>query len=144
MELLVAVVVAGILAAVAVSGFGEVQGRLAVRSARASFLSSQAQARALAVERGGLVSLVADPAGDVVSVRAGCDGLGAILESLDYGESFTVDIAHGGGDLTLCMTPKGVASPSLNSFDDETTVAFWRGSSSAEVLLLPLGQVIVP
>jgi prepilin-type N-terminal cleavage/methylation domain-containing protein len=143
-ETLVAVVVAGVLAAVAFSGFGGVQERLGVRSARAAFLSSHAQARAYAVERGTLVRLVADSGSDEVSVEIGCDGLGDTLESVDLEESFAVNIELEAGELSLCMTPKGIANPTLNSFGNEVTVEFVRGSASSSVVLLPLGQVVVP
>lgn len=144
MELVVALMVGGILAAVAVSGFGEVQGRMAARSARATFLSYHAQARALAVERGTLISLQVNPTSGIVSVREGCDGTGEVLESRDFGESFSVTVDTGGEVLRLCMTPKGVANPNLNTFGNQGTVAFVRGSDSESILLLPLGQVVTP
>jgi len=144
MEMLIAMVVAGILGAVAVSGFDGMQGRLAVRSARSAFLSSHAHARALAVERGGTVSLVVDVESQEVSVQGGCDGLGDVLESLDFASAFAVRLEVPGGSLSLCMTPKGVASPALNSFNDEVQVTFTRGTASAAVLLLPLGQAVAP
>ncbi|MEX1258097.1 MAG: prepilin-type N-terminal cleavage/methylation domain-containing protein [Gemmatimonadota bacterium] len=144
MEMMVALVVAGVLSAIAVSGFGDVHGRLTVRSARAAFLSSHAHARALAVERGGLVSLVADAGSGVVSVQVGCDGLGAVLESRDFADSFAVELEVSGDALSLCMTPKGVASPALNSFNDEVEVAFVRGTASVAVVLFPLGQAVTP
>jgi prepilin-type N-terminal cleavage/methylation domain-containing protein len=143
-ETLVALVVGGILAAVAYSGFGGVQGRLAVRSARAAFLSSHAQARSYAVERGVQVRLFADPDTDEVAVELGCDGLGGVIEFLDYGNNFAVDLQTNDGDLSLCMTPKGIANPALGSLGDEATVSFVRGGSSTSVILLPLGQVVIP
>jgi hypothetical protein len=67
-----------------------------------------------------------------------------VLESLDFAGAFSVELQIPGDGLSLCMTPKGVASPALNSFDDEVEVAFVRGTASAEVVLLPLGQAILP
>lgn len=144
LELVIVLMVGGILTAIATTGMGGVQATLAVRSARASFLSHHAQTRALAVERGGLMSLVVDPAADRVTIRTGCDGSGDVVEMRDFGDQHGVEIGTGGGSVTMCMTPKGVASPNLNSYGNEARIEFTRGGDTLAVVLLPLGQAVTP
>jgi len=145
LELVIALVFGGILASIAMSGFGGAQGRLSVRSAQASFLSLHAQTRALAVERGVQVQLLVDPATDVVSIRLGCDGGGDIVESRNFEDAYAVTVTTGGGTASLCITPKGVANPSLNAFPQTPArIVFTRGEAASEVTLLPLGQAVRP
>jgi prepilin-type N-terminal cleavage/methylation domain-containing protein len=143
LEMVIALMFGGILAGIAISGFGGTQGRLAVRSAQASFLSLHAHTRALAVERGVQVQLLVDPATDVVAIRLGCDGAGDILEARNFQDAHSVTVTTGGGTASLCMTPKGVANPSLNTFPQTPTrIVFTRGEATSEVTLQPLGQAV--
>jgi len=145
LEVVIALMFGGILAGIAISGFGGTQGRLAVRSAQGSFLSMHAHTRALAVERGVQVQLQIDPATDMVAIRLGCDGAGDIVESRNFQDAYSVTVTTGGGTASLCMTPKGVANPSLNAFPQTPArIVFTRGEAASEVTLQPLGQVVRP
>lgn len=150
LELVIVLVIGGIMAAVVVGNLGGVQARMGVRSAESNFLSMHAQTRALAVERGIAVGLLASPGDGMVTVREGCDGSGTVLQSRDFGSEFgvTLDIGSGAllnigdGALVLCMTPRGYANPDGNSFENEARVNFVRGEHVRTVLLRPLGQAV--
>ncbi len=144
LEMVIALLFGAVLASVAVTGLGGVQGRLAVRSAQSSFLSSHAWARALAVERGMPVQLVVDPADRTVTIREGCDGSGDEISSRDFGEAYQVTITTAGGPVSLCFGPRGVALPNLNSFAGQSRIDFVRADRASAVVLRPLGQALVP
>jgi len=144
LELVVALMFGALLTSVAINSMGSVQGQFAVRSAEASFLSLHAQTRAFAVERGVQVQLVVNPQSSTATIRLGCGGGGEILQSRDFGEAYGVEITTGGGEASLCMTPKGVANPNLNSFNQELRVGFVRGGRGSAVVLMPLGQAVRP
>ena len=123
-------------------GVTGVQARMAVRSAQSRFVSLHDLSRALAVELGVPVRLVADPGTQTVTLQEGCTGEGRILESRDFNLSYRVELLTGGAALSVCMTPRGYADPGSNSFGDEATVTFLRGAHSASVVLFSLGQAV--
>ncbi len=144
-ELVMVLAVGGILMGIVLGSFGEVGSRMSVRAAQNAFLSAHAQARALAVERGEVVRLVVSPSTATVTIERGPVGSIEILEILDLGADNNVSLATSGGTpVTLCMTPRGYADPTCNSFNASATVDFSRGGRVSRVRLLPLGQVETP
>jgi prepilin-type N-terminal cleavage/methylation domain-containing protein len=144
LEMVVTLMFGSVLAAVAYNSLGGVQARIAVRSAQSNFLSMHAHTRALAVERGAPMRLVADAGGQVVRIEVGCAGGGDVLESRDFASSYGVSVEMEGEILGLCMTPRGFALPASNTFGQEGRIEFVRGPHSSAVVLLPLGQAVVP
>jgi prepilin-type N-terminal cleavage/methylation domain-containing protein len=148
LELVIVLVLGGIIASVAINSFGNAQSRMGPRSAQSQFLTMHAHTRAIAVERGGMARLTVTPGTGVVSVdfRATPDDDWELLQERDFGDSYGVAIeTGGGGDVRLCMSPRGYAAPSpCTSFDDEARIRFIRGGQAAGIVLLPLGQALRP
>jgi len=142
-SLIEAVVVMGIgaiLAMVTITSFGAVRGSMTVNAARGTFQSMHATTRALAVERGVLMRLVADPADATVRIEVGCAGGGAVVQT----ETLPANIVTGGGVFAICMTPRGYANPAGNSFVNEGTISFTQAGRTVQLRYLPLGQAIAP
>lgn len=138
-EMIVVLAVGGILLSMAIGGFGDATSGFAVRSARQSYAALQARTRAHALERGRITRFHTDPAGDSVWIEASS----GTVERVDFGESRDIDVRSGtSGVITLCMNPRGFGETSCNSFGSGSVdVSFVRGSESASVTILPLGQL---
>jgi prepilin-type N-terminal cleavage/methylation domain-containing protein len=135
LELVVVIAIGGILSSVAILAFSQVQGQLATRSALSNFLSLHAQARALAVERGGMSQFIVDEGEGEVRIEFG----GVVVSELSLADEFAVTLDADGG-LTHCFTPRGIADLGCTTFNTATNVTFTRGNRTATVQLLPLGQ----
>lgn len=137
-EVVIAIVLAGVLAAIAVRPFGAARDRFGADQGRLVFASMLARARAAAIETGAPTSLHVDTGADSVSISRGA----VILETVHFDEELEVDIV--GSNLTICMGPRGYAIQSCNSFNAPTQLEFERGGHGRVVELLPLGQLIQP
>lgn len=135
LELLIVIVVGGILTSITFVSFSRVHGQLGSSAAATNFLSLHSQARAVAVERGGLATFILDQ--NAATVRIEFDG--AVINQLDLGREFDVTV-DAGGNLTQCFTPRGIADLGCTTFERPVTVSFTRGNRTAQVELLPLGQ----
>ncbi len=137
-ELVVVLMVGSILTSIALTSFNGVSGRFAVKGARQTFMSMHARARAQAVEYGSTVRLNLDAHGDSAWLSRGSE----ILEVLDFGEEFNVDVRTStDSDLRVCMNPRGFADTGCNNFNSAVTITFVLNSDAASVRLLTLGQM---
>jgi prepilin-type N-terminal cleavage/methylation domain-containing protein len=137
-ELLVVLVVGVILLSIVVDGMDGYQTKSAIRQARNVFLSMHARTRAQAVEFGQITQLNVDSDGDSVWISRNDTTLAVVQFRTDMG----VDI-YGDGVATLCMTPRGFADSSCNSFGESTmNVRFIQGGRASDVSILPLGQAL--
>jgi prepilin-type N-terminal cleavage/methylation domain-containing protein len=137
-EMLVVVTVGAILLMIGMNSISGFQGRTAVRQARNAFLSLHARARAQAVEFGQNTLLNVDSGGDSAWISRN----DTTLTSVRFREELGVDI-DGSGVYTLCMTSRGYADPTCNSFGEGTlTVRFIQASDSLTISVLPLGQAV--
>ena len=133
-ELVVVLMVGSVLTSIAMTSFNGVSGRFAQ-----TFMAMNARARAQAVEYGRTVWLNLDPGGDSVWLSRGSD----VLEVLDFGEEFDVDIRTStGSDLRVCMNARGFADTRCNNFASPVTVTFLLASDTASVRVLSLGQMV--
>ncbi len=147
LEMIVVIAIGGVLTSIAILAFSQVQGQLATRSAQNNFLSLHAQARAVAVERGVPVQLVIDAGGDEVRIEwTGPDGL-EVLNRLNLGQEFDVNVTIPSGSTTsparVCFTARGIANPGCGTVTEITRVRLQRGAGDQgirEVEILPLGQ----
>jgi prepilin-type N-terminal cleavage/methylation domain-containing protein len=139
-EMVIVIVVGAILVSFTFIGFGSMRGGMAVSSAKGTFLTMHAGARALASERGVSMRLVADSETRIVSIEEGCAGGGNVLQREVLPAAITL---KEGTALALCLTPRGFADPSGNSFAGEGYIAFTQGDRTIEFTILPLGQVVV-
>ena len=138
-ELVVVLMVGSVLTSIAIQSFHGVSGRFATRGARRTFMSMHARARAQAVEYGETVRLHLDPGGDSVWLSRDGD----VLETVDFGEKFNVDIRTStASDLQVCMNARGFADTGCNNYTSPVTVTFLLASDSASVRVLTLGQVL--
>lgn len=142
-ELVVALVVGGILAAVAVNAFGGVQHRTALRSAESTFVSLHAQARALAVARGTMTRVEVDAGANTAAVVVvGGDGPETI-RTVDFRSEYGVEIQTAQSPISLCMNPRGIGAPTVSGcYGDSAEVTFQRRGHTTSVEILPLGQVV--
>ena len=137
-ELVVVLMVGSVLTSIAITSFHGISGRFATRGARQTFMGMHARARAQAVEYGQTVQLHLSPDGDIVWLTRG----GEVLEAIDFGEEFNVDIRTStGSDLKVCMNARGFAETGCNNFTSPVTVTFLLASDTASVRVLTLGQV---
>ncbi|HSG07804.1 MAG TPA: prepilin-type N-terminal cleavage/methylation domain-containing protein [Longimicrobiales bacterium] len=137
-ELVIALLIGGILTSIALSSYGNAQGRFAVRGARDTFASLHARARAQAIEKGATVRLMVDVTGDSIFLLSG----GTNLETIHFADELHVDIRSSAGNLRLCMNSRGYADTACNSFTTPPTVTFWQNADSTSVSILPLGQLV--
>ena len=135
-EMMVVVVLGAILTQMAVKGFGDVWSDIQAREAVGVFQGMVSRTRAQAIESGIPTMLLADLAGDSAMVFAN----GRIAETVRFGE-LGVDIQAAGGNIRICMTPRGFANPNCNSFDSPLKIAFVRGNEADTLEILPLGQM---
>jgi prepilin-type N-terminal cleavage/methylation domain-containing protein len=135
-EMMVVVVLGAILTQMAVKGFGDVWSDIQAREAVGVFHGLVSRARAQAIESGMPTMLLADIAGDSAMIVAN----GAIAETIRFGE-LGVDIQAAGGNVRICMTPRGFANPNCNSFSSPLKIVFLRGTKADTMEILPLGQV---
>ena len=139
-ELVVVIMVGSVLTSIAITSFNGVSGRFATKGARQTFMSMHARARAHAVEYGEIVQLNLDPDDDSVWLSRA----GEVLETLDFGDEFNVDIRTStNADVSVCMNARGFADIGCNNFDSPVTVSFLLASDTASVRVLTLGQVVV-
>ena len=139
-ELVVVMMVGSVLTSIAIKSFNGVSGRFATTGARQTFMAMHARARTHAVEYGRIVQLNLDPDDDSVWLSRA----GEVLEVLDFGEEFNVDIRTSTAtDLSVCMNARGFADMGCNNFDSPVTVTFSLASDTASVRVFTLGQVVV-
>jgi prepilin-type N-terminal cleavage/methylation domain-containing protein len=136
-ELLITIVIGGILTQIAFKGFGEIWSQVAAREARNVFQGLMARTRAQAIEGGVPTFLLADPGDDSVMILAN----GGVVENVRFMEEMGVDIQGPAGITRVCMTPRGYANPSCNSFKSPVTITLVRGAKSETIEILPLGQM---
>jgi prepilin-type N-terminal cleavage/methylation domain-containing protein len=154
-ELLFVIVIGGVLAGVAMSGFGNVRDVMAARSAKTSFMTMHQQARAMAVERGETIFIVVYTTQDRIVFYTPSGGF---FDPVFFRDEFGVDIRTSIGGVTtnfsyyMCMTPRGYADVNCGSYaalgyaatmgTNEFDVEFWVGTNSDAVTVLPLGQLV--
>ncbi|MHB1193350.1 MAG: pilus assembly FimT family protein [Longimicrobiales bacterium] len=137
-EVVIALLIGSILTGIALSSYGNAQGRFAVRGARNTFTSLHARARATAIERGSTVRLLVDVGGDSVVITNGA----TTIERIRFEEEFHVDLRSTSGNLLLCMNARGYADTGCTNFSTAVNLGFWHNADSASVRILPLGQLI--
>lgn len=136
-EVVIVILVGSILLSIAVKSMGGIRGTYAVRSARDTFLSLHARARAYAIERGEVTRLSVDPAGDSVWVHTASE----TIDIVDF-QSMGVDIqASGSSVLRLCINPRGFGETSCNSFNNRVELDFVQQAERLRIAILPLGQI---
>lgn len=138
-ELVVVLMVGSVLTSIAMTSFNGISGHYATKGARQTFMAMNARARAQAVEYGRIVRLNLDPGGDSVWLSRGSE----VLEVLDFGEEFDVDIRTStNSELRVCMNARGFADTRCNNFSSPVTVSFVLASDTASVQVLSLGQMV--
>lgn len=140
-ELAVVIIIASVILTTTVRSFGSVGDRRSVRAAQATFESMHSRARAHAIERGTVVELHIDGSGDSVWIQAGTEQ----LEVVNFSDALEVDLrGYPSDDVTLCMSPRGFAKESCNSFTSLGAAFFVAGDELLWAAFLPLGQLVYP
>ena len=139
-ELVVVLMVGSVLTSIAITSFNGVSGRFAAKGARQTLMAMHARARAHAVEYGQIVRLNLDPDDDSVCLSRA----GEVLEVLDFGEGFNVDIRTStDAELSVCMNARGFADMGYNNFDSLLTVTLSLASDTTSIRVLTLGQMVM-
>lgn len=136
-EMVVAIVVSGILIAIAVPAFAGARSQLAVRDARQVYASLHGRARAHAVEFGEMVAIHVDTSADSIWIERA----GRTLEGINVYSDLGVDIQGTTTRYTLCLNSRGYGDPTCTSFSSAVTISFVAVDETASVEILPLGQV---
>lgn len=140
-ELAVVILIASIVLTTTVRSFGDVGDRRAVVAAQATFEGMHARARAHAIEKGTIVELRVDGSADVVYLETESEQ----LEMVDFNEAYGVDLqGYPTDEVTLCMSPRGFADTSCNSFPSLGAAFFAAGDEVVWAAFLPLGQLVYP
>ena len=137
-EVVIALLLGSILTGIALTSYGNAQGRFAVRGARNTFTSLHARARATAIERGSTVRLFVDVGGDSVVITSGA----TTIEKIRFQEEFHVDLHSTSGNLLLCMNARGYADTGCTNFSAAVNLGFRQNADTVSVRILPLGQLI--
>lgn len=136
-EMVVAIVVAGILVAIAMPAFAGARSQLAVRDARQVYASLHGRARAHAVEFGEMVEVHVDTSADSMWIERD----GETMEGMNVRSVMGVDIQGTSTRYTLCLNSRGYGDPACTSFGSAVTISFVAQEETASVEVLPLGQV---
>lgn len=140
-EMVVVIMVASVILASTVRSFGDVGDRRAVVAAQATFEGMHARARAQAIEKGTIVELHVDGSEDLVWLQTASEQ----LEILDFNEVYGIDLqGYPTDDVTLCMSPRGFAETTCNSFPSLGAAFFVAGDEILWAAFLPLGQLVYP
>lgn len=138
-EVVIALMVAGLLLSISVSAFGTVRARYSVREARNSFAALQARARAQAIEYAQTVEFHADADGDSIWISRN----DTILERMRLNDEFGVDMRSSSTPFTLCFNARGYGGDaSCSTFSSPVSVGFFSATDSARVGVLPYGQLV--
>lgn len=138
LELVIVLMIAGILASVAIPSFSRYLRWRAVVNAQDAFVFAAARARALAVERGRVIELVADPTTDRV-VALNPDGTEA-MPAVDFAVDHSVDLVITEGITRICYVPRGFAQPDCSPGLGRE-VRFSVGGETVQSRINGLGQV---
>ena len=138
-EVMIVLAIIGLLLRTAPAAFAPMQARLASDAAQRHLHSLHAQARITAVQRGENVFLNVSEKGDSAWIATETQVLN-VVRFQDEGVS--LEVLTEDGNLSLCMTPRGIAEPRCNSFDGISGVYFLRGEETRLDLFLPLGQLL--
>lgn len=139
-EVAVAVAIGAVLLSISFKAAQPAIQATSVRSAETVFRSLHARARGIAVERGQVVRLNVDPAGDSIWIQMG----NTRLETFNFHKEFGLDVrTNGGGSASVCMTPRGVADPGCSQ-PSTFAVFFDSANRTSAVKILPMGQIVEP
>jgi prepilin-type N-terminal cleavage/methylation domain-containing protein len=136
-ELVIALLIGTILTSVAMGTFKSAQGRLSVRSAKATYASLHARARAIAIERGTTIDLVIDSNGDSAYIETAA----GVQEVIRFGQELNIDLRSSPSTISLCMTPRGYADPDCGTPFWALKLEFWQNSDSTSLTILRMGQL---
>lgn len=113
-ELVVAVVVAGVLAGIAIPQISKQTSRRAALNARDAFVATASQARAAAIRAGEEVLMEIDKGNDQARVTRRRDG-STMAAPLDLRQGTLRGQIVGTGVVTLCYSPRGFVLPSCTN-----------------------------
>ena len=143
MELLVAVVIVGILVAIAFPSFAEVRARMSVNRATAEFIATHSWARGVAMRHGRLTYLLIDQVAghywvmaDTTLTRSGWDTLGVVHDVTED----NVTIAS--PTVVFCFDARGIATPRAPCPTTQITVSFAGGGLTNALTVTALGKVL--
>jgi prepilin-type N-terminal cleavage/methylation domain-containing protein len=137
-ELVIALLIGTILTSVAMGTFKSAQGRLSVRSAKATYASLHARARATGIERGTTIAFVVDSDGDSAYIQTAA----GVQEVIRFDEELNIDLRSSPSTFSLCMTPRGYADKDCGTTTSVIRLQFWQNADSTSLLILPLGQLV--
>lgn len=135
MELLLVLLLSGMAMGVAVRESAQITDQRAVSSARDAVLTTAMIARSEAMQRGRPVFVRVRPDVGLVQVGITADTILQTVRMSDYGVTMVGD--HN----WVCYTSRGYAMPGCTSIQSVTDVSFRRGSETAGLAILPLGQM---
>ena len=139
-EVATAIMVGGILLSFAVTAFGSVRSRYAVREASNAFTALHARARAQAIEYAQLVELNVAVEGDSIWIERN----DTTLEKLRFAEEFGVRMTRPEASFRLCFNSRGYGDLDCGSLSVDAgavTVVFENGADADSLEVLPTGLV---
>ena len=135
-ELMTALAIGSILTGITFRELGPVRDASAARSARESYSSLYARARAISIQHGERVFVVTDPVGDSAWIQRGTEQVEVVHFATEYAVDLRTPTTH-----VICMTPRGFADPDCGNVDNVTNVTFEKHGHSQAVRVMPFGQV---
>lgn len=141
-EMVFVLLIGAILTSIALGSFQNVQSRFAARSAKQMYATLHQRARAIAIEKGEIIVIAVDLAGDSAWIRRGP----VRSDVTHFRSELNVDL-RGTTSYIMCMTPRGYADLKCGGLGSATSTSpirleFWRNQDSTSVWVLPLGQLV--
>lgn len=134
LEMLLVVLIGGVILTMGTRQYSGISNRRAVVNAANAMVLTANRARSEAMRRGTLTYLEVDPAGGEARVENSGGTEVHSLEMSTYGGSMV------GNSFTVCYAARGYALPGCTTITGNELVRFVRGTDTATVVLMPLGQ----
>jgi prepilin-type N-terminal cleavage/methylation domain-containing protein len=139
-EVLIVIMIGAVLTSIALPAFGNLQARRGAMNARDALIMLAVRARAVAIERGVVVTMVVDPEDDSVLLTLPD---GTTVEQMRFNLDFSANLSTVSGEpVVVCYSPRGYALQSCTTVAANEEVSFERAGATAVALIRPLGQVV--
>ena len=141
-EMLLVIIIGMMLMGFTMRAFSQVANQRAVENASDAVVMSAFRARSEAAQEGTLVYLRIRPDAGLVEVVDPEDVVLHTMDMADHGVTMMVP-GFSGTELYACYSIRGYALRGCTNFDEQT-IRFERGSDTAELVAMTMGQVRRP
>ncbi|MDX1674445.1 MAG: GspH/FimT family pseudopilin [Longimicrobiales bacterium] len=134
-ELMFVLFISAMIVAIATRESSTITDRMAVANARNAVMTTALIARSQAMQQGRPMYLWVRPDSGWVRVGVASDTLVQRVRMSDY------NVEMVGNDMDFCYSSKGYAEAGCTSITSPASLGFVRGSQTARIVVMPLGQM---